>query len=130
MYYSPFSRSQTELIRKKKKNGSDAHRTLPALKIHTPFHWPIGEEQQKTEDDEAELALQRLPAPGLRGTWAGAYALLIRLVSQIGWDELLKTRSAVFVMKEEYRVQKAHTEMHQALRSASGHSRRWDGCEE
>jgi hypothetical protein len=104
-------------------NGRDAHRTLPALKIHLPFQRPIGEilpERQKTEDDEAEPALQRLPAPGLRGTWARAYALLTRLVSQIGWDELLKTRSAVFVMEEEYRMQKAQTEMHQALKSANG----------
>jgi len=54
----------------------------------------------------------RLPAPGLRGTWARAYALLTRLVSKIGWDELLKTRSLVFVMEEEYRMQKAHKEPH------------------
>ena len=54
----------------------------------------------------------RLPAPGLRGTWARAYALLARLVSKIGWDELLKTRSLVFVMEEEYRLQKAQTEHH------------------
>lgn len=104
-------------------NGRDAHRTLPTLKIHLPFHRTIGEilpERQKTEDDEAEPALQRLPAPGLRGTWARAYALLTRLVSQIGWDELLKTRSAVFVMEEEYRIQKAQTDMQQALRSANG----------
>ena len=54
----------------------------------------------------------RLPAPGLRGTWARAYALLARLVSGIGWDELLKTRSLVFVMEEEYRMQKAQNEHH------------------
>ena len=54
----------------------------------------------------------RLPAPGLRGTWARAYALLTRLVSRIGWDELLKTRSLVFVMEEEYRMQKAHDGQH------------------
>lgn len=54
----------------------------------------------------------RLPAPGLRGTWARAYALLTRLVSGIGWDELLKTRSLVFVMEEEYRLQKAQNEPH------------------
>jgi Chs5-Arf1p-binding protein BUD7/BCH1 len=53
--------------------------------------------------------LVRLPAPGLRGTWARAYSLLTRIVSHIGWDELLKTRSAVFVMEEEYRMQKAAT---------------------
>lgn len=59
---------------------------------------------------QADPALLRLPAPGLRGTWARAYALLTRLVSQIGWDELLKTRSSVFVMEEEYRMQKAHAD--------------------
>lgn len=32
-------------------------------------------------------------------------------MSQIGWDELLKTRSYVFVMEEEYRMQKAQGDM-------------------
>lgn len=68
---------------------------------------------------KAEAALQRLPAPGLRGTWSRAYALLTRLVSQIGWDELLKTRSQVFVMEEEYRMQKAQGDIQQAMKSAS-----------
>lgn len=53
------------------------------------------------------MALLRLPAPSLRGTFSKAYSLLTRLVSQIGWDELLRTRSSVFVMEEEYRQQKA-----------------------
>ena len=95
-------------------NGRDAHRTLPALKLHLPFARPIGDilpEKIKTEDDEADAGLQRLPAPGLRGTWARAYAILTRLVSQIGWDELLKARSLVFVMEEEYRMQKAQSEI-------------------
>lgn len=68
---------------------------------------------------QADPALLRLPAPGLRGTWARAYSLLTRLVSEIGWDELLKTRSAVFVMEEEYRMQKSHADLHSA--SGSGH---------
>ncbi|KAK7044954.1 Chs5p-Arf1p-binding proteins-domain-containing protein [Favolaschia claudopus] len=62
---------------------------------HLPFHRSICEilpERVKTDDDE----IPRLPAPGLRGTWARAYALLTKLVAQIGWDELLKTRSCVF----------------------------------
>lgn len=107
-------------------NGRDAHRTLPVAKIHLPFHRAIGEilpERVKTEDDEADPALQRLPAPGLRGTWARAYSLLTRLVSQIGWDELLKTRSSVFVMEEEYRMQKAQSDIKtvpNSARSSSG----------
>ena len=64
---------------------------------------------------QADPALLRLPAPGLRGTWARAYALLTRLVSQIGWDELLKTSSSVFVMEEEYRMQKALNESHASV---------------
>ncbi|KAH8102294.1 chaps-domain-containing protein [Cristinia sonorae] len=94
-------------------NGRDAHRTLPAARIHLPPNGTIVDilpERTKTENDEADPALLRLPAPGLRGTWARAYSLLTRLVSKIGWDELLKTRSAVFVMEEEYRAQKAHAE--------------------
>jgi hypothetical protein len=73
--------------------------------------------------------LLRLPAPGLRGTWARAYALLARLVSKIGWDELLKTRSVVFVMEEEYRLQKAHSEYspHGRQDSASQHVIHEDG---
>ncbi|KAF7318295.1 hypothetical protein HMN09_00338200 [Mycena chlorophos] len=103
-------------------NGRDAHRPLTPARIHLPFHRTIGEilpDRVKTDDDEADPALQRLPAPGLRGTWARAYSLLTRLVSQIGWDELLKTRSAVFVMEEEYRMQKAQTEIANHMRSQS-----------
>jgi hypothetical protein len=95
-------------------NGRDAHRSLTALRLHLPINAAVAEilpERERTEDDDADSALQRLPAPGLRGTWARAYALLTRLVSQIGWDELLKTRSAVFVMEEEYRMQKAQVDI-------------------
>ncbi|KAL1759206.1 Chs5p-Arf1p-binding proteins-domain-containing protein [Schizophyllum commune] len=95
-------------------NGRDAHRNLTPAKVHLPFHRLIGDilpERATTEEDEADPALMRLPAPGLRGTWARAYALLTRLVSQIGWDELLKTRSTVFVMEEEYRMQKAQSDI-------------------
>ena len=96
-------------------NGRDAHRNLPATRIHLPPKGAVVEilpERTKTAEDEADPALLRLPAPGLRGTWARAYGLLTRLVSKIGWDELLKTRSAVFVMEEEYRMQKQQSEIH------------------
>ena len=36
-------------------NGRDAHRILPAAKVHLPFHRPIGDilpERHKTEDDD------------------------------------------------------------------------------
>ncbi|ORY83686.1 Chs5p-Arf1p-binding proteins-domain-containing protein [Protomyces lactucae-debilis] len=56
---------------------------------------------------DADQALLRLPAPALRGTFARAYELLTKLVTKVGWDALLKSRSQVFVMEEEYRSQKA-----------------------
>ncbi|EKM56439.1 uncharacterized protein PHACADRAFT_253561 [Phanerochaete carnosa HHB-10118-sp] len=105
-------------------NGRDAHRNLPAARVHLPPKGQIVDilpERVKTEDDEADPALLRLPAPGLRGTWARAYALLTRLVSKIGWDELLKTRSLVFVMEEEYRQQKAHSEGQPSTSSTAVH---------
>ena len=95
-------------------NGRDSHRNLTPARINLPYKPAIADilpERRKTEDDEADIALQRLPAPGLKGTWARAYALLTKLVSKIGWDELLKTRSAVFVMEEEYRMQKAQADV-------------------
>ncbi|KAG1741570.1 Chs5p-Arf1p-binding proteins-domain-containing protein [Suillus paluster] len=103
-------------------NGRDAHRVLAPAKVHLPFKRQIGDilpEKTKSEDDVADPALLRLPAPGLRGTWARAYSLLTRLVSDIGWDELLKTRSAVFVMEEEYRMQKAHADIHKVVTNNS-----------
>jgi hypothetical protein len=65
-------------------------------------------DEEAGRDNEADVALLRLPAPALRGTFAKAYELLTKLVSQIGWDELLRCRSQVFVMEEEYRAQKAN----------------------
>ncbi|KLO14038.1 chaps-domain-containing protein [Schizopora paradoxa] len=106
-------------------NGRDAHRTITPAKINLPYKVAIADilpERRKTEDDEADPALQRLPAPGLKGTWARAYALLAKLVSKIGWDELLKTRSAVFVMEEEYRMQKAHSDVRAVVQQANGES--------
>lgn len=55
---------------------------------------------------DADQALLRLPAPALRGTFARAYDLLSKLVTKVGWDDLLRFRSHVFVMEEEYRTQK------------------------
>ncbi|KAF9980857.1 hypothetical protein BGZ75_007890 [Mortierella antarctica] len=65
-----------------------------------------------------ERDLQRMPKP------AKAHLpirndidfLLTRLVSKIGWDELLRCRSLVFVMEEEYRMQK---EAEESIRKGS-----------
>ncbi|KAG8800134.1 hypothetical protein FRC16_003521 [Serendipita sp. 398] len=91
-------------------NDRDLHRMPTPNRTHLPIKQFIADSQILDNDgveEDTDPALLRLPAPALRGTFAKAYELLCRLVSDIGWDELLKTRSAVFVMEEEYRNQKA-----------------------
>ncbi|CEP16892.1 hypothetical protein [Parasitella parasitica] len=67
----------------------------------------IMEEDAAGRESEADSALSRLPAPALHGTFAKAYSLLTRLANALSWDELLRCRSEVFVMEEEYRKHKA-----------------------
>lgn len=90
----------------------DMHRMPAPNKTHLPIkpeimNSGIMEEDAAGRENEADPNLARLPAPALHGTFAKAYALLTRLASKIGWDDLLKCRSQVFVMEEEYRMQKA-----------------------
>lgn len=94
-------------------NERDLHRMPTPARSHLPMKdfirdsGILDEEGNAAHNNDADVALLRLPAPSLRGTFAKAYGLLAKLVSQIGWDELLKCRSQVFVMEEEYRMQKA-----------------------
>ncbi|KAG1378550.1 hypothetical protein G6F61_005740 [Rhizopus arrhizus] len=90
----------------------DMHRMPAPIKTHLPIKTDIlnsgiMEEDAAGRENEIDPNLSRLPAPALHGTFAKAYSLLTRLVSKIGWDNLLKCRSEVFVMEEEYRMQKA-----------------------
>jgi len=93
-------------------NERDLHRMPTPLRTHLPIKGYIAAsnilDEDSGRDNEADIALLRLPAPSLRGTFAKAYSLLTKLTAQIGWDELLRTRSTVFVMEEEYRKHKAH----------------------
>lgn len=72
--------------------------------------------------------LRKLHASSFKGTFLKAYILLTEITKKIGWDQLLKIRSQVFVMEEEYRNEKATVSLHSnhsrnastvALRSAS-----------
>lgn len=97
-------------------NDRDLHRMPTPARSHLPIKSFIAESQildeDSARDNEADIALLRLPAPSLRGTFAKAYGLLTKLVILIGWDELLKCRSQVFVMEEEYRQQRSENEQH------------------
>lgn len=90
----------------------DQHRMPTPAKSHLPVKDFIAasgilDDEAAVQGNDADVALLRLPAPSLRGTFAKAYVLLAKLVSVIGWDELLKCRSQVFVMEEEYRMHRA-----------------------
>ncbi|KAH9844823.1 clathrin-coated vesicle protein [Teratosphaeria destructans] len=62
-----------------------------------------------TPDSElVHPTLRRLAAGNYKGTFLKAYVLLTEITKKIGWDQLLKIRSQVFVMEEEYRQEK-HT---------------------
>ncbi|KAF9108410.1 hypothetical protein BGX27_008351 [Mortierella sp. AM989] len=100
-------------------NERDLQRMPKPAKAHLPIRNDIDLsliDDETGREHEADLALLRLPAPSLRGTYASAYNLLTRLVSKIGWDELLRCRSLVFVMEEEYRMQK---EAEESIRKGS-----------
>ncbi|KAH9453069.1 hypothetical protein MJO28_008002 [Puccinia striiformis f. sp. tritici] len=102
-------------------NDRDLHRMPTPSRSHLPIKTFIAESQildeDSARDNEADIALLRLPAPSLRGTFSKAYSLLTKLVILIGWDELLKCRSQVFVMEEEYRQQRSETEQHGSVQT-------------
>ncbi|OAP59230.1 hypothetical protein AYL99_06528 [Fonsecaea erecta] len=58
--------------------------------------------------DQVHVSLRKLQAATYQGTFLKAYSLLTRIAAAIGWDTLLRTRSQVFVMEEEYRSEKQH----------------------
>lgn len=69
----------------------------------------LDELDESSQGYDAELvhpSLRKLHAAGYKGTFLKAYRLLTEITSKIGWDQLLKVRSQVFVMEEEYRSEK------------------------
>ncbi|KAG0638358.1 Chs5p-Arf1p-binding proteins-domain-containing protein [Tuber brumale] len=91
-------------------------RDHPKMPQPTKMHLPVlaesvldemSDESHDPKHDKLDAALLKLPAASLKGTFAKAYKLLTEITSQIGWDMLLKYRSNVFVMEEEYRFEKS-----------------------
>jgi len=62
-----------------------------------------GQPRQGESYDQVHISLRKLQAATYQGTFLKAYSLLTSIAAAIGWDQLLKTRSQVFVMEEEYR---------------------------
>jgi tetratricopeptide (TPR) repeat protein len=76
----------------------------------------IDDSQAASDIELVHPTLRKLHAAGFKGTFLKAYMLLTEITKKIGWDQLLRIRSQVFVMEEEYRHEK-HTQ------SAPSHSR-------
>ncbi|OJJ87468.1 ChAPs family protein [Aspergillus glaucus CBS 516.65] len=68
-----------------------------------------GQPRQGDPHDYVHPSLRKLHAAAYQGTFLKAYNILTKIAAAIGWDQLLKTRSEVFVMEEEYRVERQHS---------------------
>ena len=65
-----------------------------------------GQPKQGEPFDQVHVSLRKLQAATYQGTFLKAYSILTEIAAKIGWDSLLKTRSLVFVMEEEYRTER------------------------
>ena len=66
----------------------------------------IDEAPSGLEHEVVHPSLRKLHAAGYKGTFLKAYSILTEITAKIGWDQLLRIRSQVFVMEEEYRTEK------------------------
>jgi Chs5-Arf1p-binding protein BUD7/BCH1 len=65
-----------------------------------------GQPKQGEAYENVHPSLRKLQAATYQGTFLKAYNLLTDIAKSIGWDQLLRTRSQVFVMEEEYRTER------------------------
>lgn len=68
-----------------------------------------GQPKQGEPFDQVHVSLRKLQGATYQGTFLKAYSLLTEIAAAIGWDQLLRTRSQVFVMEEEYRSERQHS---------------------
>lgn len=68
-----------------------------------------GQPKQGEPFDQVHVSLRKLQAATYQGTFLKGYSLLTEIAAAIGWDQLLQTRSQVFVMEEEYRSERQHS---------------------
>jgi Chs5-Arf1p-binding protein BUD7/BCH1 len=100
----------------------DAPRMPEPLKVYLPtmpetICDEIDDSQASGDIELVHPTLRKLHATTFKGTFLKAYMLLTEITKKIGWDQLLKIRSQVFVMEEEYRHEK------QTLNASASHSR-------
>lgn len=71
----------------------------------------IDSEPESRYSEQVDPSLLGLRAASYRGTFKEAYKILTKMTAHIGWDQLLKIRSLVFVMEDEYRTEKQDTHL-------------------
>jgi hypothetical protein len=86
--------------------------TLPETRLDE-----IDSEPESKFGEQVHPSLLGLRAAQYKGTFKHAYSILTEMTAKIGWDQLLKIRSNVFVMEEEYRSEKQPVE--ESKRNAS-----------
>jgi hypothetical protein len=69
----------------------------------------IDSEPESRYSEQVDPSLLNLRAAAYRGTFKHAYSILTEMTAKIGWDQLLKIRSNVFVMEDEYREKQEST---------------------
>ncbi|KAK4125749.1 chaps-domain-containing protein [Parathielavia appendiculata] len=78
--------------------------TLPETRLDE-----IDSEPESRYSEQVDPSLLNLRAAAYRGTFKHAYGILTEMTAKIGWDQLLKIRSNVFVMEDEYREKQEST---------------------
>ncbi|KAF2016296.1 chaps-domain-containing protein [Aaosphaeria arxii CBS 175.79] len=101
----------------------DAPRMPEPQRVYLPIMpEAMCDEIEDSNVDDIELVhptLRKLHAAGFKGTFLKAYILLTEITKKIGWDQLLRIRSQVFVMEEEYRHEKQTISHQPQSRTAS-----------
>ncbi|RQM06263.1 hypothetical protein DH86_00001056 [Scytalidium sp. 3C] len=83
--------------------------TLPETRLDE-----IDSEPESKYGEQVHPSLLGLRAAQYKGTFKHAYSILTEMTKKIGWDQLLKIRSSVFVMEEEYRSEKQPSALQQS----------------
>lgn len=79
--------------------------TLPETRLDE-----IDSEPESRYGEQVHPSLMGLRGAQYKGTFKHAYSILTEMTAKIGWDQLLKIRSNVFVMEDEYRSEKQPNE--------------------
>ncbi len=88
--------------------------TLPETRLDE-----IDSEPEVRYSEQVDPSLLNLRAAAYRGTFKQAYSILTEMTAKIGWDQLLKIRSNVFVMEDEYRNEREPAQAYPTKRNAS-----------